>query len=142
MIKNIPNLKKTGQVIFVIIALIIAFLALQAVIGAVPNESVPGGLKEAWIYLESFFASGPVLVAIAFTYSVFGYLASYWHTNYRESYDVKKLCETIAVFVGILSTAQALLPPEWLPVIAAVLIGLKFAISEFKRLNGSSAEHS
>jgi len=112
------------------------------VVAAVPSSAVPESLQKAWVYLEMFFDTAPGIVIVAFIYNIWGFAANYWNTNYEETYDIKKLCATIAVFVGILSTAQALLPPEWATLITAIVIGLKYAISEFKKLSNGDEGRS
>lgn len=133
------NGKKTGQALLIIIVVLGVFVALGEMVKQVPISIIPTQLAGAWDYILTFFSLPAIISVAAFLRSIGGYLKNYFKSDFSESYDIKKLGETLAYYVSTLTTLLSLatlLPEPYNEIVSAigtaVIVVLDLAKSQLK----------
>jgi len=122
------NAKKTGLVLLTAIMLLAVFTGISTYVSQVPIDSIPEPLLGFWGYVVTFFALAIVTTVVGFSRNILGYLAEYFKENHSEEYDLNKLGETLALYVGVITMVlsaiepiASLVPPPYNNVVATVM---------------------
>lgn len=119
--------------------------ALDLAVKQVPIENVPEFCLPWWNYIVAFFSSVPWIAMIGIGRNVWGYLRNYWWKEGGATYNFKQLKTTLAMYIGLLTTIQAIgtyLPDPYgtyfVTICTAIIVVLDLALSEIAHMQAGT----
>jgi len=128
------NKDKFAKVLLVAITLLIIFSAIGEVAKTVDLGSVPEPFVTAVTYVVTFLTSITGITLVALGRNLLGYFREYFRMNYKEVYDMNKLYETLALYLGIVTTALTIVPSPYDSIVIGIVIIADFVLSEYEKL--------